>query len=120
MSHPLTRVPIPGNAAVAGAMLPAHCAFFVAAPFLPRGEGMRTVAAVLIFIVFLPAAFSNQERPTVPTVSADTVTIRQVRRASEIGAATEPGDSRETLLVERPVDAREGAEPSVFVVDRDG
>jgi hypothetical protein len=81
---------------------------------------MRTLIAVLIYVVLLPAAISNPERTRLPTVSADTVTLRKVRRGSEIGAVTELGDSRVTLLVERPVDAREGAKSSVFVVDEDG
>ena len=75
--------------------------------------------AVLICVVLLPAAISN-DRTRLPTVSADAVTLREVRRGSEIGAVTELGDSRDTLLVERPVDAREGAQSSVFVVDEDG
>jgi HlyD family secretion protein len=53
-------------------------------------------------------------------VSADMVTLREVRRASEIGAVTELGDSRDALLVARPVGAREGAQSSVFVVDEYG
>ena len=81
---------------------------------------MRAFVAVLICIVLLPAAISNPEQSRLPTVSADAVTLREVRRASEIGAVTELGDSGETLLVERPVDAREGAQSSVFVVDEDG
>ena len=81
---------------------------------------MRTLIAVLICIVLLPAAISNPDRTRLPTVSADTVTLREVRRGSEIGAVTELGDSRDTLLVERPVDASEGAKSSVFVVDEDG
>jgi hypothetical protein len=81
---------------------------------------MRALIAVLICIVLLPAAISNPEQTRLPTVSADTVTVREVRRGLEIGAVTELGDSRDTLLVERPVDAREGAQSSVFVVDEDG
>ena len=77
---------------------------------------MRALLAVLICIVLLPAAISNPERPKLPTVSADTVTLSEVRRGSEV-AVTELDDS---LLVERPVDAREGAKSSVFVVDDDG
>ena len=46
--------------------------------------------------------------------------LSEVRRASEMGTATELADSRETLLVERPVDAREGAKSSVFVLEEDG
>jgi HlyD family secretion protein len=66
---------------------------------------MRALLAVLTFIVLFPAAISNPERPKLPTVSALTVTI------SEVG---------DTLFVERPVDAREDAQASVFVVDDDG
>jgi HlyD family secretion protein len=81
---------------------------------------MRTLIAALICVVLLPAAISNPERPKLPTVSADTVTLSEVRRGSEIGAITELGESRDTLLVERPSGAREGAQASVFVLDRDG
>jgi hypothetical protein len=80
---------------------------------------VRTLFAVLILLVLLPAV-SNPDRPSPPSVSADIVTLREVRRGSEIGAVTELGDSHDTLLVERPVDAREGAQSSVFVVDQDG
>jgi HlyD family secretion protein len=80
---------------------------------------MRTLIAVLICIVPLPAAITP-ERTRLRTVSADTVTVREVRRASEMSAVTELGDSRNTLVVERPIDAREGAKSSVFVVDKDG
>ena len=81
---------------------------------------MRTLVAVLICIVLLPAAISAPEETRVPTMSADTVTLREVRPASEIGAVTELGDSRDTLVVERPVGASEGARSSLFVVDDDG
>ena len=81
---------------------------------------MRTLIAVLTIVILLPAAISNPERTRLPTVSADTVTLREVRRASEIGAVTELADSRETLLVERPAGARERAQSGVFVVDQDG
>jgi hypothetical protein len=68
---------------------------------------MRTLFAVLICLVLLPAAITpDRTRP--PTVSADTVTLREVRSESD------------TLVVERPVGAREGATSSVFVVDDDG
>jgi hypothetical protein len=81
---------------------------------------MRTLTAVLICVVLLPAAISNPERTRLPTLEANTVTLREVRRESEIGDVTGLGDSRDTLLVERPVDAREGSQSSVFVVDEDG
>ena len=80
---------------------------------------MRTLMAAMIAVVLLPAAISNPEGTNVPTVSAGTVTLREVRRASEIGAVTELADSPETLLVERPVDAHEEALSSVFVVDEE-
>ena len=54
-----------------------------------------------------------------PTLSADTVTLREVRRGSELGTISEIGDSRDTLLVERPVGASEHATSSVFVLDAD-
>ena len=80
---------------------------------------MRTLLAVLICIVLLSAR-TSPERAKLPTVAADTVTIREVRRGSVIGAVAELGDSRDALLVERPVGAREGAKSSLFVVDADG
>ena len=76
--------------------------------------------AAMIAVVLLPATISNPEGRKLPTVSADTVTLREVRRASEIAAVTELADSPDTLLVERPVDARENGLSSVFIVDRDG
>ncbi len=74
---------------------------------------------VLICMVLLSAG-TDPDRPDLPTVTADTVTIGEVRRGSEIGAVTEFGYSRDALLVERPVGAREGAKSSVFVVDVNG
>ncbi len=74
---------------------------------------------VLICIVLLSAG-TDPDRPDLPTVTADTVTIGHVRRGSEIGAVAELGDSRDALLVERPVGAREGEKSSVFVVDVNG
>ena len=79
---------------------------------------MRTPGAVLVGIVLL-SAWTYPERTQLPTLAADTVTIKEVRRASEVGAAAALGDARDALLVERPVDAREGARSSVFVVDTD-
>ena len=66
--------------------------------------------AAMIGIVLLSAG--TYQKPTqLPTVAADAVTIREVRLG---------GDLRGSLVVERPVDAREGARSSVFVVDEDG
>lgn len=81
---------------------------------------MRTLMAVLIGIVLFPAAISNPERNRLPTLLADVVTLSEVRRASEIGVISELGASRDTLLAERPIDAREGTISSVFVVAEDG
>lgn len=81
---------------------------------------MRTLTAVLICVVLCPAIISNPERPTLATVSVETVTLRRVRRGLAIGAVSELGDSPAPLLVARPVDARAGASSSVFVVDEDG
>lgn len=78
---------------------------------------MRTLMTVLIGIVLLGAG-TDLDRAPLPSVTADTVTIREVRRGSEIGAAL--GDSRDALLVERPVGASEGTTSSVFVVDVNG
>ena len=71
-----------------------------------RGR-MRTFYAALICVVLVPAAISpDRTRP--PTISTDTVTLKEVRRSGD------------TLVVERPFDAREGATAGVFVVDEDG
>jgi hypothetical protein len=81
---------------------------------------MRTVAAVLIGVVLLPAAISNPEQIRLPTVSADIVTLSEVRRASDIGDVADVAGARDALMVQRPIDAREGAQSSVFVLDKDG
>ena len=81
---------------------------------------MRAILAVLICVVLFPAVVSNPEQPRTPTVSADTVTLRAVRRASKVEGFTEVSDSHETRIVERPVHAREGATSSVFVLGEDG
>ena len=81
---------------------------------------MRTIIVALIYVVLFPAAISNPERSRLPTVSADAVTIREVRRGTDIGVSTELADSRDTLVVERPVHARERAMSGVFVVAEDG
>ena len=74
---------------------------------------------VLICVLLLGAA-TDPDRPPLPTLTADTVTIVEVRRASEMGAVAELGDSGDALLVERPVGAREGTTSGVFVVDVNG
>jgi HlyD family secretion protein len=80
---------------------------------------MRTLIAVLIFIVLLSAS-TSPDRTKSPLVAADIVTIREVRRGSEIDAVAGLGDLRDALLVERPVGAKEGARSSVFAVHPDG
>ena len=80
---------------------------------------MRTLLAALIIIVLL-SAWTYPERTQLPTVAAGAVTIREVRRASEIGIVAGLGDPRDVLLVEPPVGAIESAKSSVFVVDADG
>jgi hypothetical protein len=79
---------------------------------------MRTLMLVLIGIVLLPAAIGDPQ-PKLPTLSIDTVTIREVRRGSELRTVSELGNSRDTLLVERPVGAREGTTAGVFVLDKE-
>ena len=79
---------------------------------------MRTLVAVLIGIVLLSAR-TTPDRAKVPTVAANTLTIGEVRRGSEIGVVAGLDDSRDGLFVERPAGAREGARSSVFVVDAD-
>ena len=69
---------------------------------------MRTFFFALIGVVFFSAMFWDSPRPNLPAVSADIVSIGEVRR------------QRDTLIVERPADAREGAISSVFLLtDRD-
>jgi hypothetical protein len=77
---------------------------------------MRTPGAVLLGIVLL-SAWTYPEQTQLPTLAADTVTIKEVHSASAIGADGALRDPSDALLVERPVDAREGARASVFVVD---
>ena len=79
---------------------------------------MRAVMAVMIGIVLFSAA-TAPDRPNAPTVSAEAVTLAEVRRASEIDVP-EFGGSPDTLLVERPFNARQGAQSGVFVLDADG
>jgi hypothetical protein len=78
---------------------------------------MRALIAVLVCIMLLPAAISNPERHNYPNVAAATLTLAEVRRGSEI--PNEVGDSRDSLFVQWPFDAREGARSSVFRVDED-
>jgi len=80
---------------------------------------MRTLAAALICVALLPASV-GQRRRNPPTLLADTVTLREVRRASETGTTADLADSPDTLLVERPFCAKAGATMGVFVVGRDG
>jgi HlyD family secretion protein len=79
---------------------------------------MRTLAAVLIGMALVPAVLGERLSP--PTLSVDMVTFGEVRRASEIGTATELAESPGTLLVERPVSAVEGMRMGVFVVSVEG
>ena len=70
---------------------------------------MRTLLLALIGVVFFSAVFWEQQRTTIPTVSADTVSVKEVRRQSD------------RLIVERPAGATAGSKSSVFVVsDNDG
>jgi HlyD family secretion protein len=68
----------------------------------------------------LLSASTSPDRTKLPSVAADAVTIREVRRGSDIDAVAGLGDLRDGLLVERPVGATEGARSSVFAVDADG
>lgn len=116
---PNVRVPILSSAALAGAGFQ-RSRVVSAAQFLPLEEvAMRMLMAVLISIVLLSAR-TSPDRTKLPTVEADTVTIREVRRGSELDALAGLGDLRDALLVERPVGAREGGISSVFAVDADG
>jgi hypothetical protein len=79
---------------------------------------MKTLAATLVCVALLPASV-GQLRRNPPTVLAESVTLREVRRASDAGS-TDLADSPSTLLVERPFRARPGATMGVFIVGRDG
>ena len=81
---------------------------------------MRTFMAVLIGIVLLPAVISNPERSRLPTVSADTVMLREVRHGSQMEGIVGLGGTGDFLVVERPAGASEGATLGVFVLDEDG
>ena len=80
---------------------------------------MRALAATLICVALLPASVGPPRRNP-PTLLADTVTLREVRRASATGTPTVLAESPDTLLVERPFRAKPGATMGVFVVGRDG
>jgi len=67
---------------------------------------MRTLLVAFIGVVLFSTVILNPE-PAIPTVSVVIVSIKEVRR------------QRNTLIVERPVGAREGAMSSVFVVTDD-
>ena len=68
---------------------------------------MRALLVALIGVVLFSGVILNPE-PAIPTVAADTVSIKEVRH------------ERDALIVERPVDAREGALSGVFVVTDHG
>jgi hypothetical protein len=80
---------------------------------------MRTLAAALIGVALLPASV-GQPRREPRTLQADTVTLRDVRRAADSPVSADLADSPDTLVVERPFRARPGATAGVFVVGRDG
>lgn len=93
---------------------------FIAALFLRRLDHlMRTLAAALICVALLPTSVGPPRRNP-PTLLADTVSLREVRRASEADSPADLADSPYTLLVERPFRAKPGATMGVFVVGRDG
>jgi HlyD family secretion protein len=75
---------------------------------------MKTLAATLIGVALLPASVGP--RPSSPTVLVDVVTVREVRRASEVGTAPALAVLPDTLLVERPIRAVEGITLGMFVV----
>jgi hypothetical protein len=69
---------------------------------------MRTLFTALTCVVLFSTVILNPE-PKIPTVSAETVSIK------EVGA-----DSSDRLMVERPAGARESALSSVFHVTDHG
>ena len=68
---------------------------------------MRALLVALIGVVLFSGVILNPE-PTIPTAAANTVSIKEVRREGN------------ALIVDRPVDARENALSSVFVVTDNG
>ena len=68
---------------------------------------MRSLFVAFIFVVLFSTEILNPGT-RLPTVSVDTVSIKEVRR------------QRETLVVERPVGATEDMKSSVFLVTDDG
>ena len=79
---------------------------------------MRTFLVALICVVIFSAVIWESKPTAIPTVSADSVSIGEVR--NQEGAITSSANSPHTLVVERPADAREGAKSSVFVVADNG
>ena len=69
---------------------------------------MRTLLVALTCVVLFSTVILNPENK-IPTLAADTVSIREVR-----------ADASGTLMVERPVGASEDATLGVFVVTDDG
>lgn len=53
-------------------------------------------------------------------MAADSVTIGEVRRGSEIDAVAGFGGLRDAIVVQRPVGATAGTRSSVFALDADG
>jgi hypothetical protein len=80
---------------------------------------MRTLVAALTCVAIFPASI-GQPRRRPATLLANTVTVREVRHALEIGSTTDLGGSPPALVVERPSGARPGATVGVFVVSDDG
>ena len=86
---------------------PAQVLFAGAVSFLqPENLAVRTLFVAFTCVVLFSTVVLNPE-PTIPTVAADIVSIKEVRR------------ERDTLIVERPIGAREGAMSSLFVVTDD-
>ena len=79
---------------------------------------MRRLMAVMIVVVLWPSGTSNL-LPGIPTLSADTVLVRAVRHASDV-AGIDGLVPDETLVVERPANARDGASATLFVVEPEG
>lgn len=79
-----------------------------------------TRSLVVLIGIVLVSPRTSPDRTPLPTLSADAVTIKEVRHGSEIDAVASHSDLRDALLVERPVGALEGAIASVFALDADG
>ena len=76
---------------------------------------MRALLAALIVVALFPAEITDLQESRAPTVAADMLAIREVRRADEVGGLA-LGIATDSLVVEPPINAREGETAGIFVV----